>query len=91
MGSSLLRISAWFDRSPPGRERTFRDTAKNFRAFRVSGLPTTFLIDRDGGIVGAYVGPADWDGPEARALIEYYLNRPASAQGHAATVTKIGG
>jgi thiol-disulfide isomerase/thioredoxin len=58
-----------------------------FRAFGVSGLPTTFLIDRDGGIIGAYVGPAEWDGPEARALIEYYLNRPAST----ATVTKTGG
>ena len=58
-----------------------------FRAFGVSGLPTTFLIDRDGGIVGVYVGPAEWDGPEARALIEYYLNRPASA----AAVTKTGG
>ncbi len=58
-----------------------------FRAFGVSGLPTTFLIDRDGGIAGAYVGPAEWDGPEARALIEYYLNRPASA----AAVTKTGG
>jgi thiol-disulfide isomerase/thioredoxin len=62
-----------------------------FRAFGVTGLPTSFLIDRQGGIVGAYAGPAEWDGPEARALIEYYLERPERSPEHAATVTKTGG
>ena len=57
------------------------------RAFRVTGLPASFVIDRNGAIVGAYAGPAEWDGPEARALIEHYLKRPS----HAATVTKTGG
>ncbi len=49
------------------------------RAFGVTGLPASFVIDRNGNIAGAYAGPAEWDGPEARALIEYYLNRPAAA------------
>ncbi len=54
------------------------DTGALFKAFGVTGLPTTFLIDRQGGIVGAYPGPAEWDGPEARALIEHYLRQPAA-------------
>ncbi len=58
-----------------------------FRAFGVTGLPASFLIDPAGAILGAYAGPAEWDGPEARALIEYYLNRPNPA----AKVTKTGG
>ncbi len=58
-----------------------------FRAFGVTGLPASFVIDRQGGIAGAYAGPAEWDGPEARALIEYYLGRPEGA----AVVTKTGG
>ncbi len=58
-----------------------------FRAFGVTGLPASFLIDPNGGIVGAYAGPAEWDGPEARALIEYYLNRPE----HAAIPAAAGG
>ncbi len=63
-----------------------------FRAFGVTGLPASFVIDRQGGIVGAYAGPAEWDDPEARALIEYYLNRPGGgALEHAAKVTKTGG
>ncbi len=50
-----------------------------FKAFGVTGLPTTFLIDRRGRIVGAYPGAAEWDEPEARALIEHYLRQPAGA------------
>ena len=63
------------------------DKGALFRAFGVTGLPTTFLIDPRGQIVGAYPGPAEWDGPEARALIEHYLRQPAGA----ATVTETGG
>ncbi len=57
-----------------------------FRAFGVTGLPASFLIDPNGAILGTYAGPAEWDGPEPRALIEFYLDRPE----HAA-VTKAGG
>ncbi len=57
-----------------------------FRAFGVTGLPASFLIDPAGAVLGAYAGPAEWDGPEPRALIEFYLDRPE----HAA-VTKTGG
>ncbi len=55
------------------------DKGALFKAFGVTGLPTTFLIDRQGGVVGVYPGPAEWDGPEARVLIEHYLRQPASA------------
>ena len=58
-----------------------------FRSFGVAGLPASFLIDRGGQIVGAYPGPAEWDDPEPRALIEHYLDRPAGA----AAVTETGG
>ena len=43
------------------------------QAFAVPGLPTTFLIDRDGRTVGVMLGPAEWDSPEAVALLRYYL------------------
>jgi thiol-disulfide isomerase/thioredoxin len=42
----------------------------------VRGMPTTFLIDRKGRVVGALTGPAEWDSPEAVALIRSYLNKP---------------
>lgn len=35
----------------------------------LEGLPTTLLIDRQGRELGRLAGDADWDSPEARALI----------------------
>jgi thiol-disulfide isomerase/thioredoxin len=42
-------------------------------AYGVRGLPTTVLIDRQGRLVGRAVGPRDWDGPEAAALLAELL------------------
>jgi thiol-disulfide isomerase/thioredoxin len=43
------------------------------RALKVAGLPTSVLFDRDGHELGRLVGPADWGGPDALALIRHYL------------------
>ena len=36
----------------------------------IVGLPTTILVGRDGCEIGTMAGPAQWDSPDARALIE---------------------
>lgn len=41
--------------------------------YGVIGIPTTFLIGRDGRAVALAVGPRDWAGTEARALIKTLL------------------
>ncbi len=54
-------------------------TRKALRVFRVRGLPTTLLIDRQGQVVAALDGPADWDSEAARAVIAYAIaNAPRS-------------
>lgn len=45
------------------------------RAMGVMGLPATILIDREGREVGRIVGEADWNAPEAHALIEALRDR----------------
>lgn len=45
--------------------------------YGVVGLPTTFLIGRDGRAIAFAVGPRDWGGAPARALIEALLAQPA--------------
>lgn len=40
----------------------------NFKV-RALGLPATLLIDRQGREIGRMVGPAEWDSPEAVALL----------------------
>lgn len=37
------------------------------------GLPTTILIDKEGREMGRLAGPADWDSPEAKRIIETAL------------------
>lgn len=41
--------------------------------YTVRGLPSTFLIDRTGSIAAIAVGPRDWDGTAAHAVIESLL------------------
>ena len=43
-------------------------------AVGITGLPTTFVIDAAGRIVGALQGPAEWESPAALALVRYYLS-----------------
>lgn len=48
-------------------------TAKAFQTLqqngKLVGLPTTFLIGRDGCEIGVIAGPAKWDGADALALV----------------------
>ena len=44
-------------------------------ALRVPGMPTSFLLDRDGRVVGSLPGIAEWDSDEAKALVQYYLDK----------------
>jgi thiol-disulfide isomerase/thioredoxin len=44
-------------------------------AMGLRGMPTTFLIDARGNVVGGMEGPADWNGEPVKKLIRYYLDR----------------
>lgn len=46
-------------------------------AYGVVGLPSTFVVGRDGRAVALGVGPREWVGASARALIQTLLAEPA--------------
>lgn len=50
-------------------------------AYGVVGLPTTFLIRRDGRAVALAVGPREWGGKPAHALIQALLAEPSALKG----------
>lgn len=57
--------------------RTSSDSKSELaRALGASGLPTSYLLDRDGRIVGSMVGGAEWDSQAAKALILHYVDKP---------------
>lgn len=43
-------------------------------ALEVTSLPATYVIDRQGKVRGRLIGPAEWDSPEAEALIRFYMD-----------------
>ncbi len=49
--------------------------------YGVVGLPTTFIVGRDGRAVALGVGPREWGSPPARAIIEALLAEPTPPSG----------
>ena len=47
--------------------------ARAATTLRAAGLPATLLIDRDGREIGRLLGPAEWDGEDAKRLIRWAL------------------
>jgi thiol-disulfide isomerase/thioredoxin len=43
------------------------------RAFKVQGLPTSFLIDRGGRVLGQVEGAAKWDAPKLLEVLKSFL------------------
>lgn len=46
------------------------------REFGVRQMPTTYVFDRKGREVGRLEGAAEWDEPEAVALVRYFIDNP---------------
>jgi peroxiredoxin len=63
-------------------------TGKINLSYGVIGLPTTFLIGRDGRTVALAIGPRDWDGKPARALIKALLTEDLKFEKRADRVIK---
>jgi len=49
--------------------------------YGVIGIPTTFLVARDGRAVAFAIGPRDWGSVQARTLLEALLAEPAVREG----------
>ena len=64
----------------PHLELYVDDKMKLMQALKVRGIPTSFLVDRNGKVVGKLEGVAEWDTPEVESLIRYYIERSASAR-----------
>ena len=55
------------------------------RALGSMGLPLTLVLDRNGYELGRMIGPAEWDSPEAVALIRAVIDRDKTGQSASST------
>ena len=85
-GLAVVGVNAREDRPAVGRYATelgltfplvLDPDGKTRDLFGVIGLPTTFILGRDGRAVAFGVGPRDWGSPAARSLLETLLAEPA--------------
>ena len=49
--------------------------------FAVRGLPTTFVLDKEGRIIGKALGPREWDSRASIALFEYLIDHQGAPAG----------
>jgi peroxiredoxin len=82
LGLAIVGINAREDRHAVARYATelgltfplvLDPAGKNSVLYGVIGLPTTFIVARDGRAVAFGVGPRDWGSPPARALLATLL------------------
>lgn len=85
-GLAVIGINAREDKQAVARYATelrltfplvLDQAGKNNRLYGVIGLPTSFVLGRDGRAVAFGVGPRPWGSPPARALVEALLAEPA--------------
>ena len=72
-------------RLPPGHRRDAPQVLRRqfsadiLQVLHGKGLPTSVLIGPDGCEIGTIAGPATWDSPEAKALVERVAQEPNGA------------
>ena len=47
--------------------------------YRVTSIPTTYIVDREGYLIGVALGARDWSSPEAFGLINQLLGTPPTS------------
>jgi thiol-disulfide isomerase/thioredoxin len=72
--TGLAGARKFLDDAKAGKLALYADpTARMAATLRAAGLPATLLLDREGREIGRLLGPAEWDGEDARRLIEAVL------------------
>jgi len=74
---ALFIVEEFFREIEVKHLRIFLDsTGGAARTVGALGLPVTLLVDRRGLELGRLVGPAEWDSPEAVALVQKFVESP---------------
>ena len=71
------RLKRFLKRNPIDFPILYDRESEAFYAWNVKGLPTSFVIDREGGIRYQVQGAIEWDDAETIGIIESLLGNPA--------------
>jgi hypothetical protein len=54
-------------------------------AFRIRGIPTTFILDKNGIVIGKVMGPREWDSRDSFALFDYLTDNTVAGSNSKST------
>jgi peroxiredoxin len=78
---SAEQVRAFFEKHRLSFPSLLDSQGAVFRAYSVTGMPTTYLIGRDGTLLSRGVGGRDWTRAEAHALIRHLVQQPPALSG----------
>ena len=70
---SDAQVKAFFEKMKLSFTALLDSNGEVATGFAVNALPTTFVLDKEGRIVGAAIGPREWNSRASIALFEYLL------------------
>lgn len=74
MQESDVQVKAFFEKLKLSFTALLDSNGEVAAGFAVNALPTTFVLDKEGRIVGAAIGPREWDSQPSIALFDYLIN-----------------
>jgi thiol-disulfide isomerase/thioredoxin len=75
----LAEVKRYFRKHELGELSLYRDPLGTVgRAFRLIGVPASYIIDHNGIVRGYFPGPADWNSSNARAVIRHFVAQVAN-------------
>ena len=74
MQESDAQVKAFFEKLKLSFTTLLDSNGEVAAGFAVNALPTTFVLDKEGRIVGAAIGPREWDSRASIALFDYLIN-----------------
>jgi len=74
MQESDTQVKAFFEKLKLSFAALLDSNGEVAAGFAVNALPTTFVLDKEGRIVGTAIGPREWDSRASIALFEYLID-----------------
>ncbi|MBW2435139.1 MAG: TlpA family protein disulfide reductase [Deltaproteobacteria bacterium] len=78
MQESAMRVKSFFEKLQLSFTALLDTSGEVAAGMAVTALPTTYFMDKEGGIIGVALGPREWDNRASIELFEFLINRPES-------------
>ncbi|QQO08032.1 TlpA family protein disulfide reductase [Breznakiella homolactica] len=76
VGENAAAVGSFLEKNPYTFPIALNQDGSLGAVYASRGIPTTYIIDRDGNVIAGKIGARSWDDPECIALFEALLETP---------------